>query len=182
MKKIYVLFLLLVIAISASAQNLLKDRNVINLNLGDTLQNIELPDCYGHLIRLSDYCGNGNYTVIDFGATWCIPSRLDTPLLKKYYDKYNPSGLNMVSIYADTKIEVLKRHVESKGVTWPLISELIPNAWDSKGFKTFSVRSIPLYLILDKRGSIIFMSNGSLTWGSNSKDVLGPKLYELYGY
>jgi len=88
----------------------------------------------------------------------------------------------MVSIYADTKIEVLKRHVESKGVTWPLISELIPNAWDSKGFKTFSVRSIPLYLILDKRGSIIFMSNGSLTWGSNSKDVLGPKLYELYGY
>ena len=62
------------------------------------------------LLELLDTTGNtkpiynkGEFTLIDFWASWCVPCRKENSSLKKVFDKYHSAGFTITSISLDSK-------------------------------------------------------------------------------
>ncbi|MGY4384851.1 thiol-disulfide isomerase/thioredoxin [Pedobacter sp. UYP24] len=67
--------------------------------LGDKFPDYELSDNNGK--KISIHSNLGNYTLIDFWATWCIPCRKETPNMIHNYMKYNLKGLKIITVSTD---------------------------------------------------------------------------------
>ena len=54
------------------------------------------PD--GQTVSLSDYVGQGHYTLVDFWASWCGPCRQEMPGIRELWENYAGRGLQVVSV------------------------------------------------------------------------------------
>lgn len=63
---------------------------------GQPAPDFEATDVNGKPFRLSDL--RGNYVVIDFWASWCVPCRQSNPHMKELYKKYHAKGLEYVYV------------------------------------------------------------------------------------
>src|SRR5687767_6567457 len=93
-----ILSILLVIAVSAFAQN------------SQTLPNITLKDVNGKNKNVSDYSKSGKITVMSFWATWCTPCKkeltnINDNMLDEWKTKYD---VELVAVSTDNSKNVLK--------------------------------------------------------------------------
>ena len=63
---------------------------------GQPAPDFEKEDVNGKPFRLSDL--RGNYVVIDFWASWCVPCRKSNPHMKEMYAKWHDKGLEYVYV------------------------------------------------------------------------------------
>lgn len=63
---------------------------------GQPAPDFEATDVNGKPFRLSDL--RGNYVVIDFWASWCVPCRKSNPHMKEMYAKWHDKGLEYVYV------------------------------------------------------------------------------------
>ena len=70
---------------------------------GITYHDLELIVPTGKTVKLSDLIQAGNYTLIDFWASWCKPCRATIPTISEIYKHYNRQQLNVLSISIDKK-------------------------------------------------------------------------------
>lgn len=140
--------------------------------LGKMFMDMTMNDLVGNPRKLSEWCGKGNYVLIDFWASWCGPCRREMPNVVENYAKYHAKGFEIIGVSFDSKAEAWKKAVQTLGMTWPQLSDL--KGWKSEGASLYGITSIPSNVLLDKEGKIIATS---LT-GSD----LGEKLKELYGF
>ena len=84
--------------------------------VGQTFTDFELPDQNGKMHRLSDYVGEGKYVLVDIWASWCLGCRMETPKVKKAYDKYHNRGFEVVMVTRDRKEEDWIKAMEKDGV------------------------------------------------------------------
>src|SRR5699024_4809173 len=56
-------------------------------------------DINGDSLQLADF--KGDYLLIDFWASWCVPCRKGNPDLIKLYKKYHPKGLEILGVSDD---------------------------------------------------------------------------------
>lgn len=60
-------------------------------------------DINGKPFKLSDL--KGNYIILDFWASWCVPCRASMPHVKALYEKYKDKGLKVVCVSDDDSNE-----------------------------------------------------------------------------
>ena len=132
---------------------------------GKMFTDITMNDDNGKERRLSEWCGKGNYVMIDFWASWCGPCRGEMP-------KYHSKGFEIVGISFDTKAEAWEAAIKNLNMKWPQLSDL--KGWKSAGKDIYGISSIPSSILLDKEGKIIAIDLRG--------EKLGEKLKELYGF
>jgi thiol-disulfide isomerase/thioredoxin len=112
------------------------------------------------LLELLDTAGNtkplynkGEFTLIDFWASWCVPCRKENSSLKKVFDKYHPAGFTITSISLDSKKLLWKNAIRQDKMIWLQLSDL--KGWDGMPPQVYGVKAIPMNFLVDKEGSIV---------------------------
>ncbi len=122
--------------------------------------------------QFSEWCGKGNYVLVDFWASWCGPCRNEMPNVVENYKKYHSAGFDILGVSFDNKDDAWKGAIKSLGMEWPQLSDL--KGWKSEGASAYGITAIPANVLLDKEGKII-----AIDLRGND---LGNKLKEIYGF
>lgn len=104
----------------------------------------------GKTERLSDYVKPGEYTLVDFWASWCGPCIRQTAVLKQLYNRYHDKGLNVVGVAVwdepQNTLEAIKEH----DLPWPCIlnAQTIPT-------DLYGIQGIPCIILIGPDGTIL---------------------------
>lgn len=124
-----------------------------NRMIGSQLTNLKMLDADGKERQLSEWCGKGNYVLIDFWASWCGPCLRELPNVVSCYEKYHDKGFEIIGISFDNKKDAWLAAVKRLHMTWPQLSDL--KGWKSLAAVVFGVNSIPANILVDPQGRII---------------------------
>ena len=139
---------------------------------GQMFTDMTMNDTEGKPRKLSEWCGKGNYVLVDFWASWCGPCRQEMPNVVENYKKYHAKGFEVVGVSLDSKAESWLAAIKQIGMEWPNISDL--KGWKSAATSAYGVSSIPANVLLDGEGRIV---------ANNLRGAdLGAKLREVYGF
>ena len=139
---------------------------------GKMFMDLAMNDLDGKPRKLSEWCGKGNYVLIDFWASWCGPCRQEMPNVVENYNKYHSKGFEVIGVSFDNNASAWKTAVKSLGMAWPQLSDL--KAWKSAAAPLYGIMAIPSNVLVDKDGKIVATD----LRGSN----LGKTLKEIYGF
>ena len=106
-------------------------------------------DKMGKKVRLSSLIKKGEYTMLEFWASWCHPCRQEIPHLKKVHERYK--DFNIISISIDEREVDWKKAMNKEGMTWTQLrnSESFGGVVADK----YGITAIPACIILDKEGN-----------------------------
>lgn len=120
--------------------------------------------------KLSDYAGKGNYTIVDFWASWCGPCIRETATLKEIYKKWNGKGLDIVGVAVWDKPEDTVEAIDKHKLPWNHIinGQNIPT-------DLYGISGIPCIVIINPEGEIV----GRDVRGEDLKKFIDEKLKDF---
>ena len=101
--------------------------------------------------KLSDYVAkNGNYTLVDFWASWCGPCMKELATIKSLYEKYNGKGLDVVGVAVWDEPANSLATIAARNLPWNQIinAQTIPT-------DLYGISGIPCILLIDPNGMIV---------------------------
>lgn len=121
--------------------------------IGAIAPDFSAPTPTGEMLSLKETLGE--YTIIDFWASWCRPCRAENPNVVRVYNKYHDKGLNIISVSLDRtgQKERWLKAIEDDKMDWYHVSNL--KFWSDPIAKMYNVKAIPATFLLDKDGKII---------------------------
>jgi peroxiredoxin len=123
----------------------------------------------GQPVSMDNY--QGHVLVVDFFATWCQPCRNSISHLVRMNQKYGKQGLQILGMSADEDGErVVTPFAAEHHINYPvaLAGETVIDA--------FGVGSIPVMIVIDKKGKVAEVFRGYSDEIANSMEVLVKKL------
>ncbi|MBS0027632.1 redoxin domain-containing protein [Chitinophaga sp. 22321] len=138
---------------------------------GAVFPNLKLTDANEKAISIKQL--KGKIVVLDFWASWCSPCRAYIPTMREHYNKYQPKGVQFMSVSVDENKQKWKDAMDELKMEWT--QTLADGAFeDGKGVKELlHIYYIPHVIIVGKDGKIA----ASLDY--STKDQLDKKLDEL---
>ena len=123
------------------------------IDIGKKAASFTLLTLDGKEIELDSFAKD-KVTLLVFGATWCPSCRHEIPLLKEFYTELKDKGLNVLSIDIQESAKKVKSLVDKKKINYPVVL-------DSKAdvARLYKVIGIPLNIVLDKNGVIVYKDN-----------------------
>ncbi len=123
------------------------------VDVGEKAAPFKLLTVDGKEIELESFAKD-NVTLLVFGATWCPSCRHEIPLLKEFYTEFKDQGLNVLSVYIQESAKKVRSLADKKKINYPVVL-------DSKAdvARLYKVIGIPLNIVLDKNGVIVYKAN-----------------------
>lgn len=108
-------------------------------------------DVNGNFVSLMDF--KGNYILLDFWASWCVPCRQEFPYLRKAYNAYKGRGFTIIGVSLDTDGEKWRKAIGQGRLYWTQLSDL-KGGQNAVAVK-YGVQPIPDNFLIDPHGKII---------------------------
>jgi peroxiredoxin len=113
-----------------------------------TAPDFTLSDATGQPIKLSDF--RGKVVVLNFWATWCVPCRVEVPLLNGFQQTYGNRNVAVLGISLDEDgWTSVKPYMEEKSMSYRVMIGTNDVALAYGGLQT-----IPTTLVIDRFGRI----------------------------
>ncbi len=123
------------------------------VNVGQKASPFKLSTVDGKELELESFA-KGKVTLLVFGATWCPSCRHEIPILKEYYNELKDDGLNVLAIDIQESEKKVKSFVEKQQINYPVVLDS-----SAKTAMLYKVVGIPLNVILDRNGVIVYKEN-----------------------
>jgi thiol-disulfide isomerase/thioredoxin len=121
---------------------------------GGNLMDLTLVDVDGNEVRL-DQVAKDQPLLLYFWATWCKPCRKTQPkvaaLAEKYKDRVKVVGINVGGLDSP---KAIKKYISRQRITYTMLIDR-----NDKAVKAYSVSAIPVIILLDETGKILFRDN-----------------------
>lgn len=120
---------------------------------GQSAPNFKVISTSGQSVSLENY--RGHVLVLDFFATWCQPCRESIPHLVEMNRKYGKQGLQILGMSADEDGErQVKAFSDEHHISYPVALA------GENTLADYGVRSVPVMLIIDKKGKVAEVFRG----------------------
>ena len=138
------------------------------LIVGKKLDNFELPDAKGRIVKLADI--KSNYILLDFWFSRCGPCVASFPEIKELYVKTKRNKLAVIGISIDSRSdnELWKETLSKHDMTWINLNDPKYNL-----VKLLAIGNYPTRVLLDKDYKIVLLDT------DNSQDEFFKKVEKL---
>ena len=120
---------------------------------GKQFTDFSMTDTKGKVTRLSDFVKPGQYTLVDFWASWCGPCRREIKnTLKPLYEKYNGKGMQFVGVAVWDEPDDTDMAIKQMKLPWPIMKN---NHLSSDETEIYGIQGIPHIMVLDGSGKIL---------------------------
>lgn len=109
---------------------------------------MNLPDSSG---VLRPVYAPGQYTLVHFWATWCIPCKKEMPELVALHQRFAPLGFSMTGVSLDHNPSAWRRSAGK--LPWTQLIDV--GAFSGRAAHNYGVKVVPTNLLLDRQGIII---------------------------
>lgn len=128
--------------------------------VGQVVPDFTLKRLGGGEMRYSE--GKAKIVLINFWATWCEACMIEMPSIVKLREKFKDKGFEVYAIDLDDQPEKVAPPVIARlGMKFPIFTDKENVLSD-----LFNVHAIPLSVILDRSGKILFSEPGEMDWSS----------------
>jgi thiol-disulfide isomerase/thioredoxin len=124
--------------------------NKLATNIGAAFPEFELIDIQNNPIKSSAL--RGNYILLQFWASWCIPCLLELPKLAQLNQQYKGAKLKIISYSIDADSVKFQKAVQKNAINWTVIYG------DDVLFKKMLHYPIPQVYLIDPNGKTIYNS------------------------
>ena len=117
---------------------------------------------------------DGQVTLVNIWATYCIPCRAEMPAMEKLYRELGPRGFRIIAISVDEgSTKDVEAFVKEYGLTFDILQD---RSGDIQ--RVYQTTGVPESFLLDKNGVIVKKVIGEHPWSSPSNhrlvaDLLG---------
>lgn len=121
--------------------------------LGNNYPDIFVMNQNDEKVLLSSIIKPGEYTMLEFWASWCAPCRGEIPHLKNVYNEYKNRKFNIVSVSIDENKSDWEKALKEEKMPW--IQMYDSAGFDSDIMKKYRVFGVPASFIINPQGKIV---------------------------
>ena len=127
---------------------------------GKPLQEGKVITPKGDTLSLLAQLKAGQYTLIDFWASWCGPCRWAIPKVEQLYKRYDRNRLAVVSVSLDQEKADWEKAMEKEKMPWPQLwagsrDQLIAVSY------AYHISGIPRLLLISPDGKVVFSGHSA---------------------
>jgi cytochrome c biogenesis protein CcmG, thiol:disulfide interchange protein DsbE len=114
----------------------------------------------------------GQVTLVNIWATWCVPCREEMPSMQRLYDSLGPRGLRIAAVSID---EGDPTDVRNFGQELHLTFDILHDR-STRIQQTYQTTGVPESFLLDREGTIVRRIIGAHDWSSPVNRALVERL------
>lgn len=127
---------------------------------GMAYTDITLRSVDGKAVKLSSLVKRGQYTLLDFWASWCSPCRASIPKIKSLHAA-NPK-INIVSISCDRNLADWAKALKEENMPWKQVALPQDKALNRAAIEAYKVQFIPYLVVIDPQGAVIMATSDAM--------------------
>jgi len=137
---------------ATASKNTLLLASAADVKSENAAPDFELQDLDGNVHRLSQYIGK-RPVLLYFWATWCPHCVASRPQIAAVREKMPESELQIfgINVGAGDSLQRVKRFQKGHPTSWPILYDA-----DEKVTQSYGVQGIPLYVLVNKKGEIVY--------------------------
>jgi peroxiredoxin len=160
-----------------------RNRKMENILIGAQAPDFKATDIKQQIVTLSQF-KDKSVVLLDFWASWCVPCRESIPQLKKVYQKYHSKGFEVIAVSMDLDkkawIEAVKQDSTDMWYHIPIAEKYAEgpsHMTNDDIYQNYFVQAIPVQLLIDKNGKVIYRQMGYSKENEESLDSLISGLF-----